>query len=261
MAASRSIKNSTDLPLLYRRYLCGYEPARITDSVMTLAAGSCANQNTPLSQIMVSDAAISIDLTTVGLNGLDAGTFTTGVSYQVYVLKNPTTSVVGAIVSAAISYSLITPPSGFSLMRKLPWGFVSINDAGAPSIPPFHLHAWPIPETILTYADDSATWAALSAGTASSFTDVDLTQWIPNAARLAYICVETDYVSAQSESFVRSITSQAVGRGTGTVDGPGQKRKQHMWIRTDSTGKIQYKVTAGGSCSIYVIGYAQTEQT
>jgi hypothetical protein len=65
---------------------------------------------------------VTIDLSSdTGLNRLDTGTLTTGLIYYLWILKNPTSGVVGAVLS--LSDTAPTRPSGFTVKQLYPVEF------------------------------------------------------------------------------------------------------------------------------------------
>ncbi len=129
--------------------LSGFEPDKLSTNILLINPGWCANSNgNSFAQLTT---ILYLDMTKNGLNGLDQGNPISGTGYFVYIIKNESTGEVGAVISASIIYSGVVVPSGFTIYRKLRFGFV--YDTNRDGIPDFHLSAWPMPIIRLTDAE------------------------------------------------------------------------------------------------------------
>lgn len=240
-----------------KMYLEGLRPDRFSDTIIRVQPGACADGSVVPSDIMVLTAALDINLTTTGLNALDTGTITLGTDYFIYMLKNPTTGQVGAVISEQIATSLVTKPAGFTLIRKLPWGFI-YRAGGSTGIPTFHLSHWSHPTTFYTDMDDSAGWAALVGGTATTLTTVDLSSFIPDNARWIHLMVRLQG-TVDGKAYLRTSGSGGNGKPAGEIKANGVD-VVYLSVRVTSAAAVSYRVTSANcSVSIYVVGYDQTE--
>jgi hypothetical protein len=238
------------------RGLSGLEPEKSATNTLLINPGSCANSNG--SALYSTSSQISIDLTTTGVNALDTGTITDGVDYFVYLIAPNRGTTLAAVVSASQTYGGVTLPTGYQNVRKLPFGFV--YNAAWGGIPDFHLTFWPKPFIRLTGAEETSTWRALNSGTATTFTDVDLSGFMPDNARVAYIGCRAETPSAATPGFaaIRVLSSQTSGWSVGNPPA-GFDTYSTLWQRVTSVRKLQYKVTNGTKLSIFVLGYGMTE--
>lgn len=235
--------------------LSGFEPDKLSTNQLIIRRGWCASSDGNNFAQLLTD--ITCDLTTVGVNGLDTGTITNGYDYFVYIIKNESTGEVGAVISHSKYYGEVVVPTGFTMYRKLRFGFV--YNSARDGIPDFHLSNWPMPTIRLTGAETTAAYNVLSVGSSSSFADVSLAGFIPDNARVAYIQCITSSVSSAGSAYVRSFSGQATGVLVGSSTPSDVQDRMCLTLRVTSDLKLQYKVIGGARLSIYVLGYDMTE--
>lgn len=96
-------------------YVDGYYVS-VSSGVVTVSAG-IARDDTGV-DAMRRTTAITIDPLGTGLNGLDTGGLAFNTWYRIYVIKNPSTSAVGGLMSSSDSPLM---PSGYTLKRRVGW--------------------------------------------------------------------------------------------------------------------------------------------
>lgn len=202
---------------------------------------------------------VSLDFTTVGLGGYDiSGGPADNTNLCVYLIANSSTGAYGFIGSSSIYQGGVVVPSGFTIMRKLPWSVMYNSSWGG--IPNFHLTHWPMPMITFTDSENSGLWCGLSGGVSTSWADIDLSSWIPDTARFAHLMVGMQYVSGVGSGYLRSYGAQATGILVGSCNSSSVYNMLQLGIRTDSSRKIQYKTnTTGVKMSVYVLGYSMTD--
>lgn len=240
------------------RYLSGLEPDKFSTNKLNINPGSVAEFygnamfNFPFEK--------QINLATIGLWGIDKHPIVNGGDLYIYVIWNHTTNDYALMASQSTFQGGVVLPAGYEVARKLPWGVVYRTEWDG--IPNFHLTNWPMPDIRFTDSEYSQTWSALASGTAPDWTIVDLSRWVPDNARMAYIQVETRWVPGQpaGSSYIRSYAGQASGLLVGSVN-PGMQFSNggSLKIRIDSTRKMEYKSTPGAAIYIRVLGYSMTE--
>ena len=242
------------------RLLFGLEPEKLSGTELNLQAGAAADQYG--TEVLRSTSALTINLATNGALGLDTGTITSGEDYYVYLLKTTADGSLSALVSTSISYGGVTVPSGYTMHRKLPWGFIYNTTSGwgvTNGIPDFHLTHWPKPLTTFTAFQFASPFLALTAGTSTTFASVDLTPWLPDNARLARIACRVNYSSGAGKAYVRTYGTQSTGIEVGRPTAASDVRLFMFDMRTTSTRLMSYKVDSGVTLDIGVMGYSQTE--
>lgn len=240
------------------RYLSGMEPEKFSTNKLNINPGSVAEFYG--NALFHFPQETQINLQASGMWGIDKGYVVDGQDLYVYVISNAATGQFGLMASQSIFQGGVVLPTGFTVARKLPWGVM--YRAEWDGIPNFHLTNWPMPDIRFTDSEYSQTWSALSAGTAAEWTLVDLSRWVPDNARMAYIQVETRWLPNQpaGSSFIRSYAGQPSGLLVGSVN-PGMQFSNggSLKIRVDSTRKMEYKATPGAALYIRVLGYSMTE--
>ncbi len=248
------------------RLLHGMEPDKLSTNVLNINGdgywADAAGTDFFIYQQSLQ-GLLQVDLTRLGLNGRDAGTLPNSVGdWYIYLLGDPgNTQSTAAVASRSITYGgvdLSNIPSNLTRMRKLPFGF--IYNPAWDGIPNFHI---PVSGSFFTYTDSeyAAPWIALANGTAQSWTDVDLSNYIPDNARVAYIKTEVrdGGINAGGSGYLRSYQGQTTGVIAGSSTPAMSSSFSNHFIRVDSLRKLQYKVTGGSSLFITVLGYHMTE--
>jgi hypothetical protein len=223
---------------------------------ITVAVGECRDIDDTEDMVLSSAITKRADAAwTVGTNqgGMDTGTFTTNVSYHLWLIKNTSSGVVDVLFSA--SATAPTMPAGYTKKRRLG----SFHSSFPVAIPLFHqygdLFVFDEPGTVDTLGDITAgqTLTLLPVPSGVVLT-VDLTVAItsPTAAcRLLYTSLAaaninptTDYANALSTAagalgvgFAKVVTNtsrQIRQRSSGATD---TSASTHIVSWTDTRGK------------------------
>lgn len=240
-----------------RRYLAGLDPEKVSNNVLRLYNGSVAD--TTGETIYDLTPHLDIDISTTGVNGRDPlYALTNGSDWFPIMIADNATNELACIMTRGRGWSEITLPSGYHFVRKLPFGFVYNSAWGG--IPNFSLSFWPKPHIRLTDAQDTAPWIPLYAGTANSWTAVDLTGYMPDNARVAYVIASVRYIDGSAGSaYIRSYNAQSTGINVGSVSPGSPYSFIETHLRVDSLRKIQYKCTGNARLYLQFIGYDMTE--
>jgi hypothetical protein len=146
--------------------------ATVPNTRLTLGAGSCLDSTGTFQ--MSSAAAINIDATTVGLNGIDTGVLVLSTVYAVYLVSDPVTQqATGAMISTSLTGPLM--PFGYSAWALV--GFI-VTDASVHFLAGY----WSdndAPRRVFLFDAPQAT--AITAGAATTYATgvITLTKWIP----------------------------------------------------------------------------------
>lgn len=248
---------SQDMNAPAPRMLAGYDPERVTGTVLRLRAGIAADAVG--TGFLRSRVELEIDITRVGPNGLDRGAAIDGEDYFVYLISEEATGRVAGLISSSIVYGGVSVPQGYRLGRKLPFGFVYSSGWGG--IPAFHVSYWPSrPKIEITEAEDSEVWAAKIGSASEAWADVDFSGLVPDNARIVIARFEVSHhASGVGSAFVRSVTSQTIGRRVGSSVVGGAPHVETFSIRITSDRKLQARATPGTKLRIFVVGYDMTE--
>jgi hypothetical protein len=241
------------------RLITGFDPVKISTNLIRFMEGSVSEFYG--TERFDSVAPLDVDLSTTGLNALDTGTLVDGDGVYFYLVSNGSGSF-GILASKQVIAGSVTYPSGYTFQRKLNFGFIykSVWDG----IPYFHATGFSSPFVRLTSAESTGTWCALSAGIATSWTNVDLSDWVPDNARVALIQCEVRYsgLGGDASSYIRSDSSvgQNTGLLVGTVGPANTRNACSQIIRVTSARKFQYQNNAASAkLYVYVLGYYMSD--
>ncbi|WP_316358965.1 hypothetical protein [Devosia sp.] len=244
--------------LSLKRFIGGMDPEKMSTNVLRFYNGCCANvDGNKIYKIAGNN--LDVDLTTTGVNGRDpAYPLVNGSYWAPIVIGRNSDDEPAIVMTGGGGWSEITLPSGYHFVRKLPFGFV--YNSAWDGIPNFHLSYWPKPHIRFTDAQDSSPWIALNAGTASTWTDIAMAGWLPDAARVVHVIASARYIDGSAGSaYLRSHAGQPTGINVGSVSPSSLYSFVATHIRVDSLRKLQYKCTGNARLYLQVIGYDMTE--
>lgn len=144
--------------------------ATTPNNIIDIALGTCLD-STQTFQLSLP-AAITINITLAGLNGLDTGSVAASTVYAIYLVADPFhNAATGAVFSTSLTGP--TMPSGYGAYSLI--GYCA-TDASKHILKAY----WTAGNTGNRYMMFDAPQAtAVTAGNATSYTAVDLTKWVP----------------------------------------------------------------------------------
>lgn len=164
MSVQQPIKNAAN------KYIDGLQLSWVDANNLSLAAGSCRNSSN-VNDIEL-DAAVNIDATIVGANGIDAGALANSSFYAVYVIADSSKYRSTAGLLSLASNAAPSLPYGYDMYRRV--GYVLTS--GAAAMLNFHQHGNDKNRKMFYDAPISV----LAAGAADSRTAVSLGAAVPN---------------------------------------------------------------------------------
>jgi len=173
---------------------------------------------------------LTADITVSGANGLDTGSEAASTWYSVWVIRRSDTGATAALLST--SSTAPTMPANYNLKRRVGW----VRNSSASDFFSFKMIDLGRLRRY-TYDHTLAALAVLSAGTDSTFTDVDCSSRMPPTARIAVFNVITGNRGVDMKA-----KDQTSFDGLGTTSSSSSQRE----MRVDPDRIIQYKNTAGG---------------
>lgn len=244
--------------------------ATTPNTVLDVAAGQCRDQNNII-DIMLGNflglgtgtvnASTSLNAAVNGINGLDTGSLAASTMYAVYVIadssnKNPN----GLILSA----NQTTPglPFGYDSYRKIGYwatdasshfllGYYSASGSGNGG------------NGTRTFFYDAPQATAITAGAATTYTNVNLIKFVPNVSNIA-AWISTAFTPGAASRTLKMQPGNATGDAitiTGqvtsvVVTSNSLLLAQSVVISTVSSPVINYKVSnAGDAVAINVAGF------
>jgi len=161
---------------------------------------------------------LTADITVSGVNGLDVGAEAANTWYSVWVIGgggNPLASLLSASAAAP------TLPGTYTKKRRVGW----VRNDAASDFRQFTMFAMTGRDRVVKYDDvDENVVQVLSAATATIFTDVDLTEFVPPTSTTAIMLALhdgtnlLDYVSFRPDGATTAIPPQRILGGIGTTE-------------------------------------------
>jgi hypothetical protein len=229
-------------------YANGCVPFWTSATVMGVSAGQLRN-STDVNDIEV-DEALTITSTVVGAGGLDVGTMANTTLYAVYVIAASTLRVEpAAILSLSESAPLL--PRDYDMYLKV--GHVR-TDGSAQFLPFVCVGNGLVRETRY-----DTPIAVLTAGAATSFTDVDCADIVPAMETKIFLQASITPNSAGNSVFARrngSAASSGNAQLSGAVSAVAQLAQ--LEVTCDEDAVFEYKVSnASDATTLSVIGYQE----
>jgi hypothetical protein len=174
-------------PFSYANGLQIANDATTPNTVLTVGSGVTIDSTDTFQ--MINNGVISINAATNGLNGLDTGTFAAAKVYAVYLVSDPVTlQPIGAMISLSLTAPLM--PFSYSAFRLI--GFATTAAGGATFLPGY----WTTGNSgFRLFMYDAPLATAVTAGHATTFTNVNLIAAVPNLNDVP-VLVYTSYVPA-----------------------------------------------------------------
>lgn len=216
----------------------------VSATQVSIGVGSCRDVDDTWD--IVVGSTLTAAITTSGANGLDTGSEAAATFYFLWVIMKSSDSTVAALLST--SSTSPTMPSGYDLKRRV--GVTRNN--GSSDFTPFQCHLDDGGRTRRYYIDDTqANLQALSNGTATTFTDISLSTWVPPTSTMAIMGFGIDGTVAASfrPNGMTGLTSGNIACGANF---------RGMWgVEIMCPGQIvEYANSAGGgSTDAYVTGF------
>lgn len=228
-------------------YVNGLTLTHVDDETITLSAGAARDSSN--TNDIILDAAVTLDGSTVGANGVDVTAFEASKLYAVYAIGDST----GYNATAGL-FSLDTDqpalPGGYDMYRRIGWA----RTDGSSDLLAF----WQFGEGEQKVYYYDVGISELSAGSSATYAEIDLATSVPPIATQVIFDVAytpdgaTDV--AEFLPFGSTATDGIVRFGYGVAG--AQVGQAVIPCRLDSgVPKIQYKVTSGDALTLLVTGF------
>lgn len=246
-----------EYPYSYINGLAISNNATTPNTLLDVAAGVTIDSTNTFQ--MISQDSMTINAANTGLNGIDTGTFAASKVYAVFLISDPvTTNPTGCMIS--LSYTQPLMPFGYGAFRLI--GYVA-TDASAHFLKGYWTND---SSSSRLFLFDAPQATAITAGNATSYTNVDLTGLVPLINNLpVYIA------SAFTPGAASRVLNLTPGNGVGNaVTITGQVTSvvvstnslvlaQTVAISSVNSPTIDYKVSnSGDAVAINVAGYQFT---
>jgi hypothetical protein len=214
--------------------------------------GACRDESS-LYTIKLSDT-ITIDITDSGANGLDTGSEASDTWYAVYLIGDTR-----GINSTAGLYSTSeddpTLPNGYNVFRRIGW----VRNNASSDFLEFRQTVGSYSRRYYYSESSTSTLEVLDNGSATSWTEVDMSSLVPPTAYHTQLLVR--FRTGASGSAGNDVGLRTKGESNQNIQiGPGvvndSKMKIPIEMATNNAQKIEYKVdNSNNDADIAVLGY------
>lgn len=227
----------------YTYYLDGLQTEYVSGNVVRINVGACRDDGN--THFMNLESQQDVNITASGANGLDTGSESSNTWYYLWLIYNLTSDTVAGLLS--LSASSPTMPSGYTKKRLIG----SVRNSASSAFVNFSGN-WLGRTKVTELWSSLSSRLVLSGGTATVFTNIDLSAIVPATTTRARLMIRN--TAATGEIAVRP-------DGHPSADGAVSALNEDTIITTmTAPGQIvEYKrvVPAAGSGDIYVIGYEE----
>lgn len=226
----------------------GWQVQSASLSTVNIAAGT--GRDSTNSTIMTSTGVLVADITASGANGLDTGSEASSTWYALFVIDGP-----GVPIASLFSVSATAPtlPAGYTVFRRVGWVF---NNASSNLNDVRYEGRGKRREVFINTS--FANRQVLSAGAATTWTDVDCSDECPPTCRLSQFFAEQNTLGGPD----LQVREKGFGNAAnGQVEVPGgvaagSQPRMAFYLGLDASQVFQYQNTAaGGTSDIYQISY------
>lgn len=233
-------------------YLHGARLAYLSATQVTVGTTSVDSKlaNSTGTDVISWNGLLTAAITASGANGLDTGSEAASTWYAVYVISG--TSGVASLLS--LSATAPTLPSGYTLFRRVGW----VRNNASSNFVAFSQHGTGKDRTVF-YDVDNTGLTALSGGTATAFTTVALSSFVPPTSRNVILSIGYDGAGAgdflslrpNGSAMAKATALWRVSTGTNTT----ATAKSNIMMPTNSSQEIQYIGDTSNTTDIFVAGF------
>lgn len=252
-----------DVSTLPKGFIGGPAP-RCNAAASIIIPTGCRARSSDDSADIEAVGDLTVSLASSGANGLDTGTEANDIWYYVYLIKHTDGTVAGLLsVTNEADSGSVTLPSGYTLKRQLP---LAIYNNSSGDIRPFRIASgWPSMPKVrwlgTTTKDDGTTITAgslnvLIGGTASSYTSVDCSVFVPPIAKTADLVFSSRGAVGDKHIRTDSGTANATRIEVETSGGYSV-----MWpdFPVTASQTFEYRSSGSQAMSFDVLGFTVTE--
>lgn len=256
---TRTVALKEELPFP-KGYINGPAPLYASAATLTVPARLKARSSDNTADIEVA-SNITLSLAVSGAAGLDSGSEATNTWYYVYLIKKSSDGTVSAVFSTVneANTGSITLPSGYDLKRQLP---LAVRNDASGNIVPFRIaEGWPQRPRIIYETDfrrnagSANPTEVLTAGTATSFTSVAASSFVPPIASACEV-----FVSTAHDSYYVKLRKTGSGLSDGIFWTNGYAGDSRIIpLAVNASQQFDYLILTGTSLDVSVFSFTVTE--
>ncbi len=213
---------------------------------------------------IVFDSEQTVDLSTNGINGLDAGAEAGSDWYFLYAIADASGSNTPKGLFSTVNEAAggsVTMPAGYDKKRQLP---IAIRNDSSSDIIPFTVLQWPNRTEIkyeVLQAEANATIVGptnvLDGGVATSYTNVSLAAFVPPLS--SAVTLRAQHANSSTPGTIYLKNAVISGDEFVFLQDGDRYAGQVVLMNTDNSQDVSYKVSSGAFCDLSVWGFIITE--
>lgn len=201
---------------------------------------------------------LTLDLTVSGVGGIDVGSEAASTWYSVWIIADSTATDRGlakAILSTSPTFPTLPPsPATFDVARRIGW----IRNDGSSDIIKFFMFGCERSRVWFYDAEQSAV-QVLVGGNATSFTNIDLSAFVPPTSTLARMHTEFNPGAQNRATRIRT-NGSTIAVPVMTLPGAGNNPTMAFTLMpTDQMQRIQYEVdNVSDALDVFIGGWEES---
>lgn len=234
----------------------GFQVSWTSNTSLTIAPGICTADTTNQSnfgyQLINVGVDPVLDCTTSGVNGVQGGSLSASTKYNVYAIGDFNDDSVSGVYAVADG-ATISLPAGYNLKRRI---FTFSTDSSSYIVAGFQTGNGL--DRVWTY---NTPITVLTSGTATSYTTVDLSGYLPEIGYDMMVTVKASFTPNASGDIATLAQGDSTATGGQAVVTGFEAAKVeiiNVSLPASADMEIQYKVAASGSLTAALAGYVDS---
>lgn len=228
----------------------GLKASWVSATQVSIGVGSCRSDDD--TQDIVVSATLTATITSTGANGRNVDTAEQANKwYALCVIKNPSTLAVAAFLINQSDLATFTYPAGYTVKRRVAW----IRNDASSNLRKANFKGRGKHRSVFYDVDAVTYLQALSSGSATSYTNVDVSEWLPPTSTRGFMSIYiTPPLLIASLAYIRpdgsSSATTSVFFSHLNSDSNGSE------FETNASQVFEYKVNnSGADLDIYILSY------
>lgn len=232
----------------------GFLITNTTSSTKTISEGVALDSTNDVN--LITSGSLVLDISTSGANGLDTGSHGEDLWYAIFIIAD-TTGASSVASLCSLSATAPTLPGTYDMFRRIGWMYNKAN-LGSPNLASA-VTSSRSRDRFYIWGEDHPYNRALFGGSATTYTNVDLSQWVPPTSTLAYLQVSHNTTGSGGFVSLRPDGASARSYRVFAGDAGSTHVSSTFHLDTDSSQVIEYQnETSGEETTIWVLGYTDS---
>lgn len=228
----------------------GLKASWVSATQISIGVGSCRSDDD--TEDIVVAATLTATITSTGANGRNVDTAEQANKwYALCVIKNPTTSTVAAFLINQDDLGGFTFPAGYTVKRRVAW---VRNDASS-NLRKTNFKGRGKHRTVFYDVNAVTYLQALSSGSATSYTNVDVSEWLPPTSTRGFMSIYiTPPLLIASLAYIRPDGSSSAS--TSVFFSHYDDSSNGSEFETNASQVFEYQVNSSGTdLDIWILSY------